>query len=187
MKSLCIVDLDGVLLDVSSRLYIAKSEGGGEGFWEIFFSKHLLRLDKPRRAGIEVVKRCLDNGSKILVLTGRPETLFEETVEQLEGLGMELGSRVFLLMRGRRGLRNPYTPPGFEPPRVFEKARAGIFKLSVIEALARIYTIAEIHEDDVEVLERASKIVPNALLILHEGDGFRIYRRGRVLDDFSAR
>lgn len=180
MRSLCIIDLDGVLLDVSSRLYIAKNEGRDGSFWEIFLSEDLLELDKPRRAGIGALRNCLENGHDVLILTGRPGVLFKSTVEQLEGMGIHLGSRVFLLMRGRKGLKNPYAPPGFEPPSVHEKARAEIFKLSVIEALSRVYRIVEIHDDEEGVLEKASKAIPSALLIVHEGEGLRVYRRGKA-------
>lgn len=189
-RGICIVDLDGVLFDVSRRLSIAEQEARGDRkrFWEIFLREDLLDLDIPRKAGIEVLQRCIGRNMEILILTGRPEHLLDKTVEQLSKIGVELGGGVYIIMRPSKMARNrnPYRPP-INIPRLHEMIDARLFKVKVIERVAEIYNIAEIHEDDEGILREVGKRYPRITLYLHVGDSYREYRRARDLTSFSSK
>ncbi len=189
-RGICIVDLDGVLFDVSRRLSIAEQEARGDRnrFWEIFLREDLLDLDMPRKAGIEVLQRCIGRNLEILILTGRPEHLLDKTVEQLSKMGIELGRGIYIIMRPSKKARNrnPYRPP-INIPRLHEMIDARSFKVKVIERVAEIYNIAEIHEDDEEILREVGKRYPGITLYLHVGDSYREYRRARDLTSFSSK
>ncbi|MEM4971418.1 MAG: hypothetical protein QXE01_09220 [Sulfolobales archaeon] len=189
-RGICIVDLDGVLFDVSRRLLIAEQEARGDRnrFWDIFLREDLLDLDIPRKAGVEALQRCTEKGLEILILTGRPEHLLDKTVEQLSRIGVELGKGVYMLMRPSKKARNrnPYRPP-INIPRVHEMLDAKSFKVKVIERVAEVYNIAEIHEDDEDILREVSKRCPGIALYLHVGDSYKEYRRARDLTSYSSK
>lgn len=181
-RRICIVDLDGVVFDVSQRLAIAESEARGDKkrFWDIFLREDLIELDKPRKAGVEAVFRCIENGYEVLFLTGRPGSLLDKTIEQLERLGITLGRGVYLVMRSSRGSKNPFEPP-ITIPRMHDKTSSKIYKLKVLDEISKSYEIVEIHEDDEEILKELWKRHPDARLYLHIDDGYRIYSGGKRL------
>ncbi|MDT7894776.1 MAG: hypothetical protein RQ855_01085 [Desulfurococcales archaeon] len=189
-RGICIVDLDGVLFDVSRRLSIAKQEARGNRnrFWEIFLREDLLDLDIPRKAGIEILQRCIGRNLEILILTGRPEHLLDKTVEQLSKIGVELGRGIYIIMRPSKKTRNrnPYRPP-INIPRLHEMIDTRLFKVKIIERVAETYNIAEIHEDDEDILREVEKRYPGIILYLHVGDSYREYRRARDLTSFSSK
>lgn len=182
-SKICILDLDGVVFDVSHRLSIAETEARGDKklFWQIFLREDLMEFDKPREAGIEAVKKCLENGYHVLFLTGRPERLLEKTIEQLRRIEIDLGGNVYIIMRPSSGARarNSFRPP-VSIPRVPEMIDSKVFKLKVLDEISKVYDIAEIHEDDEEILREAWKRYHNAKLYLHIDNGFKPYGGKRL-------
>ncbi len=180
---ICVLDLDGVVFDVSYRLSIAEAEARGDKklFWQIFLREDLMDLDKPREAGIEAARRCLENGHHVLFLTGRPERLLEKTIEQIQRVGIKLGGNVYIIMRPSSGTRarNSFKPP-ISIPRLPEMIDPKVFKLKVLDEISKIYDIAEIHEDDEEILREAWKRYHNAKLYLHIDNWFKPYRGRRL-------
>lgn len=178
---ICILDLDGVVFDVSQRLAIAESEARGDKklFWDIFLREDLVDLDRPREAGLDAVRKCMEKGHHILFLTGRPDRLLDKTVEQLRSVGISLGNGVYLVMRPSGNVKNIFKPPIYVP-KMPEKIDSRVFKLRVLHEISRIYDIAEIHEDDEEILREAWKSYHRAELYLHVGDGYKIYRGRRL-------
>lgn len=190
-RKICIFDLDGVLLDVSERLAIARqaSRDNKKIFWDVFLREDLLDLDKPRRSGIEALLRCKEKGYQVLILTGRPERLLWRTIEQLSRIGLVLDQRgwLYLVMRpsNKGGSGNPYTPP-IKIPRIYEKADSRIFKLSVIDRIADVYEIIEIHDDDEDILKEIWKKYPGVDLYIHIDDTYKKYK-GRNLLDYNLK
>jgi len=188
---ICIFDLDGVLFDVSERLAIARqaSRDNIKIFWDVFLREDLLDLDKPRRSGIEALLRCKERGYQILILTGRPERLLWKTIEQLSRIGLPLDQRswLYLVMRpsNKGGAGNPYRPP-IKIPRIYEKADSRVFKLSIIDRIAEVYEIIEIHEDDEDILKQIWKRYPGVDLYIHTDDTYKKYK-GRDLLDYSGK
>jgi hypothetical protein len=84
----------------------------------------------------------------------------------------------------RAGARNPYKPP-INTPKVHEMLDSKSFKIKVIERIASIYNITEIHEDDEEILREVRKRFPQIALYIHIGDGFYQYRGFRDLTSYS--
>ena len=180
-NKLCVFDLDGVVFDVSQRLAIAKSEARDdkELFWSIFLREDLIDLDKPRRAAIEAINRCIEKGYHILFLTGRPGRLIDKTIEQLEKIGIALGEGIYLVTRPPSSSKNIFKPP-ISVPRLLEKVDSKVFKLRVLHEISRIYDIVEIHEDDEEILKEVWKKYHQARLYLHIGDEYRVYEGKRL-------
>ena len=150
MPRVCVFDVDGVLLDVTRRVSVARTraELRGRGFWEEFFSEELLELDTPRPAGVECLRRCLSRGLRIAVVTGRPSRLRGATLRQLELVGLRPPDLWRLLMRSDGDLR-----PGYE------------VKLELVGGV-----VEEVHDDDERFLGLLRQVLPEAKLYLHIGD-----------------
>jgi len=159
-----VFDVDGVLVDATERLRealrrlgVSSASTPGEldprlrqRFWEVFLSEDLLALDRPRSVGIQLLLDRLGRGV-VLVLTGRPYRLYRATLRELQGFGVPV-DRVVVSMRPRG-----------------DRRRDVEFKASV---LARIPKVAEVHDDELEVLEAARRLHPEARLFLHRGDSY---------------
>ena len=181
-RKICIFDLDGVVFDVSQRLAIAESEARDdkELFWNIFLREDLMDLDKPRKAGIEAIQKCIEKGYYVLLLTGRPDRLIDKTKEQLERLGITLGENIYLIMRPSSGSKNMFKPPFIYIPRVPERMDSKTFKLKILNEISKVYEIVEIHEDDVEILKEIWKRYHHVKLYLHIGEECRVYEGKRL-------
>jgi len=178
-QGICVFDLDGVLFNITRRLSIAKQEAREDKklFWELFLREDLLDLDTPRKAGIDALMKCIEKGLKILILTGRPEHLLDKTLEQLTSAGVELeGGRVYIAFRPSKKARrkNPYRPP-IDMPRLGELVDSKVFKLKALEKILEGFKVAEIHEDDEEVLREVSRRYPGIKLYIHSGEEYREY------------
>jgi len=161
-----VFDVDGVLVDASERLREALHRIGvmdivhprslnprlRARFWRVFLSEELLAYDRPRRVGINMLLDRLNRGV-VLILTGRPYRLRRATLRELEEAGIPV-RRALLIMRPRGDRRRDYE-----------------FKSSV---LRRIPRVVEVHDDELEVLERVRRIHPSARLYLHFKDYYTI-------------
>jgi len=150
---------------VDERLKKAEelSRGKRDLFWHYFFSEELLELDEPNPVGIA---NLLDRASRglIAIVTGRPRRLYRATVEQLKRVGIPL-ERIWRICMRRDN----------------DRRKSPIVKLEmVLELMYEGYEIAEIHDDDEEFLELATKRIPSAELYIYRGtlvEKFRRYRR----------
>lgn len=181
-RKICIFDLDGVVFDVSQRLAIAESEARGdkELFWRIFLREDLIDLDKPRKTGIEAIRKCIDKGYHVLFLTGRPDRLIDKTKEQIERIGITLGGNIYLVMRPSSGSKNIFKPPSIHIPRVPERMDSKTFKLKILNEISKVYEIVEIHEDDLEILKEIWRRYHNVKLYLHIGEECKVYEGKRL-------
>lgn len=155
MSTAYIFDIDGVLLDVSQRVFMAERLSNGDVllFWKYFFSEELLQFDKPRRIGINTLLDRMARGAIILV-TGRPSHLRRATLNQLQSIGIPVSKIKHIYMRSSSDYRKSY-----------------LFKLEAIERmLSKGYVILEIHDDDEEFLKRVRERIANSRLYLHSGD-----------------
>lgn len=146
-----IFDVDGVLLDVSKRLSIAKqySHGDEREFWKYFFQEELLKYDVPRRVGIELLFNKLNRG-RVIIVTGRPNRLRMATFNQLSAIGIPIDRISEILMRRDNDYRKGY-----------------IVKEEMIRILiSKGINIEEIHDDD-EIFLKRMRIVLNCKLYLH--------------------
>ncbi len=158
-RKVYVFDVDGVLLDVGERLRVAMERCGGrksDRFWNAFFSKELLDLDKPRSVGIELLR---DRASKglIAIVSGRPRKLLSETIKQLEkvcGIPRTLIWRIELREDGDR-----------RPAKIVKLER-------ILNILYEGFEVAEIHDDDIEFLNLARRYLPRTKLYLHTPTGF---------------
>jgi len=165
-REVYVFDVDGVLIDAEDRLREAlRRVGAGAAssprdlgprlrsrFWRVFLSEELLAYDRPREVGIRLLLDRLQRG-RVIVLTGRPSRLRRATLAELERAGVPI-EKVELVMRPPRDVRRDY-----------------VFKADVLRQLAGV---AEVHDDEVEVLRAAGRIHPRARLYLHRGDGYAL-------------
>jgi len=163
-----VFDIDGVLVDASRRLREAKrmSCGNKERFWKLFLSEELLSLDEPREIGIRLLLDRLKRG-KVVLLTGRPESLRSATISQLETYGVPMRRVTALLMRQASDRRKEWT---VKPELLREYA--SLHRLSVVE----------IHDDEPRTLDALHRIYPQARLVLHKGKKYYEYRPSSLLD-----
>ncbi|HDJ83653.1 MAG TPA: hypothetical protein ENG44_01485 [Desulfurococcaceae archaeon] len=150
-----VFDIDGVLVDVSERLRRAKelSEGSRELFWKYFFSKELIELDKPRDIGIRLLIDRLKMGL-VAIVTGRPKSLYYITLKQLKAINIPIEQIWRIEMRRDGDYRKSY-----------------IVKLErILNIVYEGYEIAEIHDDEEELLYRARIYLPKTRLYLHKND-----------------
>jgi len=152
-------DVDGVIADVSQRLTTARelAKYYGHDFWEVFFSDELLTLDKPRPAGVRLVKRAHAEGFRVIVITGRPSKLRDFTLNQvINYTGIKPDA---IYMRRNRDRR---------PPEVVKVELLG-------KALRDGFEVIEYHDDSEDVLREIRVKYPWITLFLHVGDTFQVY------------
>lgn len=152
-------DVDGVIADVSQRLATARelAEYYGHDFWEVFFSDELLSLDKPRRAGVDLVRRAHAEGFHIIIITGRPSRLRDFTLKQVISYTGVKPDAIYLRRdRDRR------------PAKVVKAELLG-------RALRDGFEVIEYHDDSEDVLREIRAKYPWITLFLHVGDTFQKY------------
>jgi len=145
-------DIDGVIVDVTERLRVALEVSGGvknRKFRDTFFDPDLIiRLDKPRPIGIELVRDRARKGC-IIVITGRPRRLKDVSMEEFIKFTEVRPKAIF--MRSNRD----YRP-------------SCIVKVELVEKALRLnYEIIELHDDDEEVLRSVKNTFPNIRLVHH--------------------
>ena len=156
MRETFAFDIDGVIVDVSKRLKLAKELARSkQEFWKMFFSEDLYELDRPRPTGIEIVKERSKRGY-IILITGRPKRLFRVTLKQVIDLTGIRPKYIYMRKTGD-------TRPSF------------VVKLELIEhALNDGFKIIEYHDDEEEVLRTIMNSYPNITLYLHYNDSYKI-------------
>lgn len=153
-------DVDGVLVDVSERLRVAKELSRHYGdFWNTFFSEDLIRLDRPREVVRELIKSKIERYG-LIIISGRPQKLYHSTLNQLISFYNVRPAKIY--MRG---------PHDYRP--------SSIVKLELIEkALNECFQIVEYHDDEEEVLKIIKQLYPTITLYLHSETSYRIYWEG---------
>ncbi|MEK9737859.1 MAG: hypothetical protein VW239_11105 [Candidatus Nanopelagicales bacterium] len=127
---LLLVDIDGVLADVTHRQHHLD---GPRKNWSAFFAA---AADDPLiEAGAEAVRQAATEGHRIVYLTGRPERLRQVTESWLVRHGLPVSPGA-LQMRPHRDWRP-----------------AADFKVQVVRHLARGHTVADMWDDDEAVVE----------------------------------
>ncbi len=162
-----VFDLDGVLIDVSLKIKIVLEKLGfdeninprslnivnRQKFWKLFLSEKYIKYDKPRAIGISLLKDRLNKG-RIVVVTGRPETLRRKTLEVLSKWSIPVNRLIFIFRR--RG----------------DRRRDVDFKVDVI---AKLGNVVEVHDDTEEILKKIKEFFPNTKLYLHFNDKYAEY------------
>ncbi|RLG77872.1 MAG: hypothetical protein DRO10_03680 [Thermoprotei archaeon] len=157
-KTCYIFDVDGVIIDVSEKVQVAKELAKAKGInWKtLFHSKELLSLDRPRKLGLEIVKDRLRKGV-VIFITGRPAHLREETIEELRRL---IGIEKPLLI----------TVPRIEGASLISRKL-----LAFRKAAEMCQKVVEYHDDNVNVLRVVRVEYPTINLFLHENDSVKIF------------
>jgi phosphoglycolate phosphatase-like HAD superfamily hydrolase len=125
--ALAIVDIDGVVADVRHRLHHVEARPKN---WRAFFAA--AGRDPVHEEGVALVER-LARDHEVVFVTGRPESLRDDTVAWLERHGM--GGHA-LVMR----------PQGDSRP-------AAQLKVHLLRRLARDRAVAAVVDDDALVIE----------------------------------
>ena len=151
-RPVALFDIDGVLVDCTTRLQRSLEEVGAtkddldrnpearRRFWRVFLSEKYMHLDRP----VEVATRLLKERKKrysIVIVTGRPEALLRPTIRQLEDFGVPFDAVVFRA-QGYFGKDHEY-------------------KLRVVESLN--LDVVEVHDDSPEVCRRMLHISRNGV------------------------
>ena len=177
-KDIIIFDIDGVLVDNNERLKASIEDIGlspkdvidkGElnfpsredrrKFWSVFLSSKYLHLDKPRSVGIELLNERFNNGYFIIILSGRPERMKDDTINQLRDFGVNYD---MLVMRKEGDFRKDYE-----------------FKRGFIKSLGG--RISEIHDDspttciEIGCMGYKKRVVDKVFVPSSSGHGGLIY------------
>ncbi|RLG76564.1 MAG: hypothetical protein DRO12_04225 [Thermoprotei archaeon] len=155
-----VFDIDGVILDVRERLRYAKelSRTLNTDFMQVFLSEELLLFDKPRRVGLELLKERMSRG-RIALITGRPRRLHQATVEQLRSVGIDVSKIWRIFMRSNN-----------------DRRPAPLVKLDFLDYIESVGgCIAEVHDNEEDLLKLVKSMFPGAKLYLHEDDSYRLY------------
>jgi len=83
-----IIDIDDTLSLAGKRFQLAKKPNGKID-WDIAHNISLVKDDKPNLPMIDLAKRYKKEGFKIVILTGRPESIRDVTEEWLKKYGIE--------------------------------------------------------------------------------------------------
>lgn len=81
MIELLILDIDGTLADIAHREHFIDQD---EPDWDEFNDPDLVTLDDPIPEAQEALPELLSEVSEVVMLTGRPESLREATMDWLE-------------------------------------------------------------------------------------------------------
>lgn len=164
-----VFDIDNTLFDVRARFKVAISGFGVSSpreltpseqreFWRRFLDPTLLHLDIPIGRSLEMVLEAKRRGLRVVLITGRYESLRRDTELQLIQAGV------------------PYDELLMRPDGNFERDRE--LKPSILRRLN--CEVVEYHDDDLETLLEVRRMFPRALLFLHRPDGsFEIISVGR--------
>ncbi len=141
-KRICIVDVDGTLIDSSERFKIATKKGKID--WNIALDEKYLRmLDRPmpRHVIDKIVRICNEKCDDIIVLTGRPERLRGVTLEQLRKINFTFSK---LVMR-----------------KDSDYSKEIDFKISKILEISRYGNIVAMFDDNTELLNAIKSLFGN--------------------------
>lgn len=166
MPCVYVFDIDGVLIDVNSRLRIAMEKSGGRNrvFWAIFFSEELFELDRPRNIGIQLLREKAEKG-EIYIISGRPKRLYNITLDQLRDLGV-LRYVKSIFLRKNNDLRPSH-----------------VYKLEVLSNLInKGVNVCEIHDDDEKLIKEVKKLYPGINAYLHVGNEVLFYKGSKKLN-----
>lgn len=162
-RKIIVYDIDNTLIDVSERYIMSLRDSGLDPninirklppsernkFWKVFLSNKYMHLDKPDQQEIKNLNRKYDLGYGIILITGRPETLRRETLEQLRRSGIKYHA---LVMRPKNNR---------EPDK--------IYKVKLIREMVNMgLDIVEYHEDDPATIDRIKKEFPQIKVIKHD-------------------
>ena len=163
MKDAVVYDIDNTLIDSRKRFYISLLEAANgrrvkgyrdlspeerNSFWNIFLSPKYMDLDTPIIETIEEVNKKYDAGLTVIILTGRPEYLYEETVKQLKKFNVKYHR---LYMRPNHDTNPDYI---YKP-------------MQIKRILAEGFNILEYHDDSVSALERVKSQHPKIFVCKH--------------------
>lgn len=129
-RSLVIVDVDGVLADVSHRQHHLEAPRRD---WSAFFAA--AADDSLITAGAQAVLDAAARGQTVAYLTGRPERLRSVTESWLSGHGLPVDSEL-LVMRPDR-----------------DRRPARLFKVGAVRLLAATHPIHAVWDDDPQVVD----------------------------------
>lgn len=133
--NVCVIDVDGTVIDSSKRFEIAKK--GNKIDWKIALSETLVKtLDKPMPKELidKIISICKENEcSKIIFVTGRPETLREITINQIRKIGFK---KFELIMRKKGDYRSEIE-----------------YKLDILDKLLKSCNVKVWIDDNEEVLK----------------------------------
>ncbi|RSN69487.1 hypothetical protein D9Q81_02460 [Candidatus Korarchaeum cryptofilum] len=160
MMKCAVFDIDNTLFDVRRRFHLAISGFNVSSprelpfelqrqFWMRFLDPELFSLDTPINRSIEMILDAKSRGLRVVLITGRYESLRRDTELQLMQAGI------------------PYDELIMRPDGNFQRDRE--LKPSLLKGLS--CEIVEYHDDDLETLLEVRKIAPNSLLFLHRPDG----------------
>lgn len=152
-----VFDVDGVLVDSSSRFRACLDEVGLEDlskarglkrrlFWDCFLSERYVYLDRVREDMASLARGYASRGYRIIVVTGRPESMKRITVEQLRAAGIE-DAEIYFRKRGDYRSDSEY-------------------KVDVVRALVNRYEIEAVYDDSEEVVKALKREFPEIKVIL---------------------
>lgn len=163
MRNTVIYDIDNTLIDSRRRYFKSLFEVANgrrvqnfreltleekRRFWSVFLSSKYLHLDTPIIETIKEVNSKYNSGFYVILLTGRPEYMFEDTVRQLDIFGVKY-HRIYM-----------------RP--LYDKNPDYIYKPAQIRRiLSEGFNILEYHDDSVSALERVRQMYPNILVCRH--------------------
>jgi phosphoglycolate phosphatase-like HAD superfamily hydrolase len=129
-----VFDIDGVLVDSSQRYNHCQSiTKSRREFWNCFFDCSLLYMDRPNERLIQLARAFKNLGWRVVVLTGRVETMRDCTEEELYRFGVPFDE---LMMRLERDYR-----------------RAGSIKKDVVCGWVGVFERVIAYDDDPSVIE----------------------------------
>ncbi|MCS7103020.1 MAG: hypothetical protein NZ992_03960 [Candidatus Korarchaeum sp.] len=155
-----VFDIDNTLFDARVRYRVAISSfntfshkelpfNQQREFWRRFLDPRLFCLDTPITRSLEMVLDAKRRGLRVVLITGRYESLRRDTELQLMQASI------------------PYDELLMRPDGNFQKDRE--LKPSILRKLN--CEIVEYHDDDLETILEVKMIFPKALLFLHKPDG----------------
>jgi len=128
-----VFDIDGVLVDSSQRYNHCQSiTKSRREFWQCFFDCSLLYLDRPNEGLIQLARTFKNLGWRVVVLTGRVETMRNCTEEELRQFGIPFDE---VIMRKNGDFR-----------------KAGEYKRGVVRGLGGAFDRIIAYDDDPSVV-----------------------------------
>jgi len=128
-----VFDIDGVLVDSSQRYNHCQSiTKSRREFWQCFFDCSLLHMDKPNKRLIQLARAFKNLGWRVVILTGRVETMRDCTIGELRQFGVPFDE---VIMRKNGDFR-----------------KAGEYKRDVVRGLGGFYARVIAYDDDPSVV-----------------------------------
>jgi len=152
LYNIAIYDVDGTLVDISKRLSKSRDKNGKINYTKFFDQQVTMELDEPIDENISHLIDSYKRGDKVVIVSGRPESMLETTYSQLRKFCVATGDVYIHLLP-------MILKQGTDPNDQLT------FKRMVYDTYFRRHSVVAAYDDNQEVMDFYQTILSKALVV----------------------